>query len=212
MPRLGERDRVFDHHVVFQSILVDEAYALDETDLIAVWRARSVISRVVPHTDGIDNEGVALPVTDRMPAPSREAIFLGQMAATVGIDAAMLAAIFPENEGHFWCYDEFQRPRDAAHQARHAMRQAAGNCISEVTGQRAIKLSLVLGLPFGIVGRVLAVARLRGGMALRIRSGQVEDQPTDRCPQPRPVRQARERRCTLCLAQSEWRHAALLGE
>src|SRR5262245_20934740 len=43
MPGSGECDRVFDRHAVFQRILVDETYALDEMNLIAVWRARPVI-------------------------------------------------------------------------------------------------------------------------------------------------------------------------
>src|SRR5215467_195324 len=92
MPGLGERDRVFDRHVVFQSILVDQTHALDEMDLIAVWRARPVIRCVIPHTDRVDHKRVTLPVTDRMPAPSGEALLFRQMAAAVGIDAAMLAA------------------------------------------------------------------------------------------------------------------------
>src|SRR5262249_39886909 len=184
LPGLGECDRVFDRHTVLQRILVDEAYALDEMNLITVWRARPVIRRIVPHTDRVDDKRVTLPVTDRIPGPSWETILFGQMAAAVRIDAAMLAAIFPEDERHFRSHDKFQRPRNAAHQTRHAMRQAAGDRVGEVTGQAAIELSLVLGFPFHIVGRVLAVARLRGGMAPLGRRGQVARSATQRGAQP----------------------------
>src|SRR5262249_60663238 len=87
-----------------------------------------------------------------------------QMSSVIAIYAAHLHTLFPDDPVLLGCHHKVEWSRDAAHQARHAMGQTTRDRVSEIAGQRVIELGLVLRLPLGVVGRVLAVARLLRGV------------------------------------------------
>src|SRR5215467_14657548 len=88
---MRKRERIVQCQVVHQRSIVGASPPFDRMQLIGVWSTVCVEPRLVVVSNGVDDEGIALPVTYRMAPPSRDRVIWVRMLSAVHKDLSYRA-------------------------------------------------------------------------------------------------------------------------
>ena len=153
----------------------------------------------------VKTEGIALPVTDRVPRICFPLVF--QVLTPVRVDPQDVRAVFRQDPDLFRPDDELIRIGQVEVPRKSRWHSAVGYRVGEEVLVSAIEMRLVDRFPFSVVRGMRPHAR-RGCAALAGLRGAVEDRGSDHRPGAAPVRElvVGGQRTLLTLAEGEARH------
>ena len=181
-PRLGVRTRIFDRHLIVQRHLIAPGKALDRMERFRVRMAVLIQPRPIVEADGVHDQRVAFPMSDRLSQVGRIGIL--RVTASIGKDRTPEMRSALEHEEHsVWQLKHLEGKRRLVH-PRDARRQTPRFRIVFLQIRQALVVELLGPRLERNVDYLLDGCSLRRA---RPHTGNVLDHPSDstspcRCP------------------------------